>query len=585
MKIILFIQVVIVAHCVWGDGINKNLETYLRVGEYLKTHSQLPTSRMATLENSNNIGIGYNPLHGSPVCYTANCHMDGFRAPIFHLNYVQSVQGGCTTKLIPEHVTMTCLPGSESETDTQVIDTLDSLKKATEQGFDVDLGGKYKLLSASYKHSDQTRYMVDQIVQEKSEVMYTTRKISYARLSMFEPRMNLSDNFRYIIETLPCCEYDENVENYIKHYILEYFGYSYVTTLLLGGIAQQSIVMSSSNATTLEQNGVKKSQAAKLEFLVSFGMKLDSSQDIKTHAMLMKYVSKTYTTLFGGDSFTGKLEDWANSVKTNPVIIKFNIKYISDILTKAPGRFPNDPNITEKAKMIERVLNDYITTPPYCYGNNCSRHGSCQDTGYFQFGQCQCHSGWSGIDCSEKVTEAPKPLVLSGTLCGLADSLTCGGQDPRSNCPWNWGYTNWLHCSKRSSDISTSPTGTVCGYRVGTVKVLCADRDPYSDACPQGYQRQQKTYETFCYKTDPYRDDLPGTMCGIEVKGITDWVLASSTWSILANIPCDGYYPGRGSCPPGYSVQTGYRDRKVDCGFMDLGSCDQRIAYAFCSKN
>jgi hypothetical protein len=584
MKIIFFIHLITVANSVWGDVTSKNLETYLRVGEYLRTHSPLRKLRADALENSNNIGIGYDPLHGSPVCYTADCQTDGFRDPVFDLNYVQSPQGGFTTKLIPEHVSMQCLPGSERATDTQVINTLDSLKQATEKGFEISAGGKYKLFSASYKYSKQTKYMIDTIVQENSEVLYTTLKISYAKLSMLDLRMNLSDNFRYVIENLPCCTYSELVEKYINAYVFRHFGYSYVTTLVLGGIAQQNMIIRSLNSTALEESGIKKSHEADAQFYASFGMKPSQSQDNKTHTMFMSHVHKSYTTVLGGDPFPSKLEDWAKTVKTNPVIIRFSIKYIFDILTQAQGRFPNDRDISEKSKMIEQALNNYIATPIYCYGNNCSGHGICQDTGYFQFGQCQCQNGWSGVDCSKKVVETPKPLVLSGTLCGSDQYISCSGAIPKLGCPSGWQGTQWFHCSKASTNSETGRAGTVCGYYVGNLTVLCNGRNPYSDACPQGYQRHLQKPATFCYKTDSIRDDLPGTLCGMQVRVYTDWKLESSVWSTVTEVTCDGYYPGRGSCPPNYVLKTGLYKTVVVCGFLDMGRCDRTYKFAFCSK-
>jgi hypothetical protein len=586
MKFIVFIQLFTLANSLLSDVTNKNIEAYLRVGEYLKTHRQLPTSRvyLNTLENSNNIGIGYDLLHGSPVCYTAHCQADGFRAPVFKLNYVSSEPGGCTTKLIPERVTMQCLPGSERTTDTQVIDTLDRLKQVTESGFEIDAGGKYKLFSASYKYSRETKYMVDRIDQENSEVLYTTLKISNVKLSMLELRMNLSDDFRYVIENLPCCDYDKLVEKYINDYVFGYFGYSYVTTLVLGGIAQQSIIIRSLNATTLVENGINKKHEADVKFIASFGMKPSSSQNNKTHAMFMSQVSSSYTTLLGGDPSAGNIDDWAKTVKTNPVIIKFSIKYIFDILTQAEGRFPNDPNIKNKSKMIEQALDNYIETPAFCYGDNCSGHGNCRDTGYFQFGKCQCQSGWSGLDCSKKVTEKPKPLVLSGTLCGFDADITCGGSLPKSSCPWNWQGTEMSYCSKTLTNDQTSPAGTICGYKVGSLTVLCDGRNPYSDACPAGYQRHQKAPVTFCYKTNSFRDDLPGTICGMQVRVHTNWKLDSSFWSTISEIACGDYYPGRESCPPGYALEIDYYRTVVVCGFMDMGRCDRTYKYSFCSK-
>jgi hypothetical protein len=43
------------------------------------------------------------------------------------------------------------------------------------------------------------------------------------------------------------------------------------------------------------------------------------------------------------------MEDWSKTVKDNPVIIIFGIKYIFDLLNKR--RFPDDSQIDNKSKI------------------------------------------------------------------------------------------------------------------------------------------------------------------------------------------------------------------------------------------
>ena len=254
---------------------------------------------------------------------------------------------------------------------------------------------------------------------------------------MFEPFINISDKFRYVIDQLPCCELDdaEIAEKYIHDYILEYFGYSYVSTLMLGGVALQNIFIDSSNASSLEQKGIDKKHEAQVEFFGKFHVKDNNINDDEKHKIFMKSVKEFYSTFLGGDPSLSSMEDWSKTVKNGPVIIKFGIKYIFDLLNKR--RFPDDSQIDNKSKLIERVLNSYIASPTYCYGN-CSGNGVCVDTGYFQFGTCKCKDGWSGIDCSVPIT---RPSVLAGTLCGHQSTVTCDGAYPNSFCPTNWQQT------------------------------------------------------------------------------------------------------------------------------------------------
>ncbi|CAF1659558.1 unnamed protein product, partial [Didymodactylos carnosus] len=61
-------------------------------------------------------------------------------------------------------------------------------------------------------------------------------------------------------------------------------------------------------------------------------------------------------TTLGGEIYgdTQKLNEWFRTVPKNPVIIKFNIQSVFDLLTTE--RFPEDKKIKEKAAFITQVL-------------------------------------------------------------------------------------------------------------------------------------------------------------------------------------------------------------------------------------
>lgn len=393
-------------------------------------------SDQETLPNSNKIGIGYNLLTGNPSCYTGTCQMEGFARPIFELIYNNKAQGTCTKTLIPDNVYLDCLPSVEIQAGTEIISTLEQLHRSTMNSIQVSSGMKYKMASFSYTHSTQTRYMIDQLIKFNTEVVYTTAKISVIRLAMFEPLMNLTSQFHYVIDNLPCCNYtEEETRKYIFDFVFNYFGYSFVTDLVLGGVAQQNMYINKSEIKTIEEKGFSTSNEANIEFYASLGMKQQSSVDEKRHSEFMKYVKRTYTTTLGGDTSIQTFEDWSKTVKTDPIILKFGVKMIFELLNAK--RFPNDPNIAMKKALIESALEKYITDPVYCY-QNCSANGQCKPSKYFQFGECQCNDGWSGLDCS---IPKPKPVVLSGTLCGLEYDLACNGEFPANNCSGGWEQT------------------------------------------------------------------------------------------------------------------------------------------------
>jgi hypothetical protein len=362
--------------------------------------------------------------------------MEGFARPIFELNYNKKVQGTCTKALIPDNVHIDCLPSVEVQAGTEIISTLEQLQKSTMSGIEVSAGGKFLMASFSYKHSTQTSYMIDQLVKSNTEVIYTTAKVSVIRLSMFEPMMNLTSQFRYIMDNLPCCNYTEaETRKYIFDFLFNYYGYAFVTDLMLGGIAQQNMYINKSEMRTIEQKGFSTSNEANVQFYASLGMKQSSSVNETRHSEFMKYVKRTYATTLGGDTTFQTFADWSKTVKTNPIIIKFGVKLIFELLTAK--RFPNDPNIIMKKALIESALDKYIENPVYCY-KNCSANGQCKPSNYFQFGECQCNDGWAGVDCS---ISKPKAVVLSGTLCGFESAVACDGEFPANNCSNQWQQT------------------------------------------------------------------------------------------------------------------------------------------------
>lgn len=390
-------------------------------------------SVLPTVPNSNKIGLGYNPLYGSPVCYTGTCQTDGYGHRLFNLNYTQQSQGSCTDQLLPAHVLMLCLPSIEVDAGTEIIDTLDQLQKSTMKGFEISASAEYGPVSASYKYSSQTQYMIDNMIKSNQEILYTTVRISTMKLKLFAPFMTLSDEFQHTIENLPCCNAaDRDTERYIFDSIFKYYGFTYIADLTLGGIAQQNIFINKTQSVEIEQKGYDKSHEASAAFYVSFSMKPSQSNNTTNQNEFMKLVKKTSLTKLGGDTSIQTFEEWSKTVPSNPAVIKLGVEYWFDLLDEK--RFPNDKNILEKRKLIEQAFNKYVSNPVFCY-SNCSSNGICQPTGYFQFGTCKCNEGWSGPECANKVL---KKDAHSGTLCGLKQAIACDDAPSSSSCPSNW---------------------------------------------------------------------------------------------------------------------------------------------------
>ena len=356
---------------------------------------------------------------------------------------------------------------------------------------------------------------------------------------MFEPQMELSDNFRYVIDHMFCCEEDDaDIEQYVTEFIFDYFGLAYVTTIFLGGVAQQNIFMNREDRERLERQSIQIQHQARIAFDLS----------IKT-------------------------------VSTNPVIIKFKVRDIFSLFNKL--RFPYDPLIQNKSKLIEKILDRYLNGTVYCYGKCGSDEGNgiCESTGHFQFGTCKCTPGWTGVNCETRIEERPK--ILHGTICGFDRSfmrVNCGGMRPWEGCPTGWRQYNWptdlTICYKNETVIDTPVYGNLCGLHSSHSKynfdlnIGCGGITDIRNECPAEHQRRDdKTIS--CSRTNVRpscaiaqnvvcaamntKEHLSGTLCGLQIQDTT------------TGPSCDGYDPGLRRCLPGYTLQ---RTAFSDYGFM-----------------
>ena len=401
---------------------------------------------------------------------------------------------------------------------------------------------------------------------------------------MFAPLMQLSDSFRHVIDNMPCCEAnDPDIEEYIKDFILGYFGYTYVTSILLGGIAQENLLIDRQSKERMVQEGISIQQQAKLSFEMQFGMRasttIGNSQETTNYNSFLQQVQSSQATTLGGDPFLMTISNWSRTVPSNPVIVQFAVRDIFSLLTSQ--YFPTDRLIKNKTALFKQTLAKYLNTTDYCYGdcggNNGSR-GTCVPSGHFGFGVCECKPEWSGPDCTVPMSQTNK--VLHGTVCGFDRSflkVPCKGFTPHvDGCPPGWIQKYWntdlTICYKNGTSATKPAIGTLCGLYViydnlNYQSDIRCNGSSLSDApsytCPSLYQKMtalkgSRPYRNSVCASENAPQDLPGTICGMQIEGTND------------GPTCDGFNPGVRKCPPEYSVQRTM--------FNDMG-------YLICVKN
>lgn len=189
---------------------SQHRQTIERVRNYLKqseTKSKLQSRTFSDesndLPNSNKIGLGYNLLTGSPVCYTGSCQMTGFMAPIFKLNYTSAIQGSCTSKRIPNHVNMDCIPSTSLDTYSETIATVEQLKKSIMNRIEVSASASYMAAAFSYSFSHESRYMIDNIVKhDTTSIVSRVTFLIYMLCDVFNIHFLVYYSSHYLCETI-----------------------------------------------------------------------------------------------------------------------------------------------------------------------------------------------------------------------------------------------------------------------------------------------------------------------------------------------------------------------------------------------
>ncbi|CAF4516182.1 unnamed protein product [Rotaria sp. Silwood2] len=140
---------------------------------------QLHASKVQ-LQNSVPLGLGYNPLKGSPICYTNFCQREGFALPIFKFKYFVPSKGTCTNHSTSENVRINCIASKNVNIETQIINTLRDLKehmlKTVDCSTDFIQNSRYVNVSFSYAYSREIHSIIDMIMKSNQVWMRDVAK-------------------------------------------------------------------------------------------------------------------------------------------------------------------------------------------------------------------------------------------------------------------------------------------------------------------------------------------------------------------------------------------------------------------------
>jgi hypothetical protein len=183
------------------------------------------------------------------------------------------------------------------------------------------------MFSAGYSYSKETRSMIDQIMKQDTTAMFTRGQVTYGKLSMFEPMMKLLNTFQYVVQEMPCCDdSSQEIDEYIHEYLIDYFGLTFITELVLGGIAQETMFIANKEMRKMQSEGKDVTHSANIGFFLTFNIKTTSSYNRTQQDQFMQSVKTRQSTKLGGDPSARTMDDWIKSVPQNLVIMSYAVK-------------------------------------------------------------------------------------------------------------------------------------------------------------------------------------------------------------------------------------------------------------------
>lgn len=126
---------------------------------------------------------------------------------------------------------------------------------------------------------------------------------------------------------MPCYnDYSPEIDEYIKEFLIDYFGLTFVTQLMLGGIAQETLFSGNKELEEMQLKGEEIIRAASIVFFLNFHIKPTLPFTDIQQKEFMQVVNTRRSTKLVGDPSAQPMDDWIKSIPTNPVIMNYAVK-------------------------------------------------------------------------------------------------------------------------------------------------------------------------------------------------------------------------------------------------------------------
>ena len=307
------------------------------------------------------LGSTYNIFKGNPES-TKGLDPGFTLRNVYVLTYEQGQETGDHRYSIPDFTNITQSGTCNFNFDSTTTQNTASYTKSLQVHVDVDFSGWGASFSASADYNDihsgassSQKIFVSSHATCEAYIAYI---ISLDRPAPVESTPSIDPGFTNDVYYLPVQEDNDTYFNFI-----EKWGTHYAYSLRMGGRYGVRSTFLSSDYTDMAASGLDISAAAGYSGMFSINANLTTNIQQNQSEQYEQHRSDYQVYQIGGTPVVSQVNEsdpsfqWAQTVKDNPLPIRYTLQTLSSILTAI--NFPYDKNIAVKQKKLQDIIIEY----------------------------------------------------------------------------------------------------------------------------------------------------------------------------------------------------------------------------------
>lgn len=315
------------------------------------TASALAQSAPPTLPNIGYLGSGYDIFKGNP--HSTGQSDPGFKGKVLELSYDDGATTVDQQYVIPDKTdargAVLCNSGFEASKIYGAQSFYHSLSVEAETDFGA-FGASFSA-STSYKSVTSDTSSHNRMYSE----VKATCSVYKVRTQSYDPP-KATDDFTRGVQSLPESFDDGSAQEFYD--FIDNFGTHVMTAVEMGGRYGHRLEFTQESWTHMHETGTDVDVAARYAGIVSAGASCDTSEQTRTgQEFTQSSFSESIYNL--GGQYSKSVADWTQTVKEDPMPIKYTLHRLDEVLTTSYMPGLNGSILTSRKDGLKAAVDNY----------------------------------------------------------------------------------------------------------------------------------------------------------------------------------------------------------------------------------